>query len=465
VAKVLTEFGIKVFISKALRPTPFLSFAVLHMNAFAGINITASHNRKEDNGYKIYLKDGAQMSPPDDQVIIKLVNEVTDDEIFVDPKNVDPNTKLISIIPKSVEDAFLKGALDCMLHRDFCKKHGKELSVVYTPLHGTGYTFLKEGFKQAGFTNVHVVKSQNDECGDFKTIPYPNPETAAAFELAIKLAKEKDADICVASDPDADRMGVYVKVAKGKYVPLTGNELSSCIFEYVAYFRNKQYDMKKCLAVKSFVTTRLLDAIAERYKIELGETPTGFKWIMRYVNESPKKLIFSCEESYGCALSNYVRDKDAIGTTLFVLEMALALKRVGYNLYDLLHMLYDHYGVHKNYAFSVVYEGLSGKEKMNSIMEKLRNTPFKKLTDIDVVKMLDYKTNDVLEFKTMIKSKFKFPSTNTVKFFLSDDSTVTVRPSGTEPKIKIYFDIIDKSEELADNKFKILESALKKELA
>ncbi|MBR0039449.1 MAG: phospho-sugar mutase [Lachnospiraceae bacterium] len=465
VAKVLTEFGIKVYISKALRPTPFLSFAVLYMKAFAGINITASHNRKEDNGYKIYLKDGAQMSPPDDQVIIKLVNEITDDEIFVDPKNVHPNTKLISIIPKSVEDAFLKGALDCMLHRDFCKKHGKELSVVYTPLHGTGYTFLKEGFKQAGFTNVHVVKSQNDECGDFKTIPYPNPETAAAFELAIKLAKEKDADICVASDPDADRMGVYVKVAKGKYVPLTGNELSSCIFEYVAYFRNKQYDMKRCLAVKSFVTTRLLDAIAKRYNVELGETPTGFKWIMRYVNESSKKLIFSCEESYGCALSNYVRDKDAIGTTLFVLEMALALKRIGYNLYDLLHMLYDHYGVHKCYAFSVIYEGLSGKDKMNSIMEKLRNSPFKKLTDINVVKMLDYKTNDVLEFKTMKKSKFNFPSTNTVKFFLDDNSTVTVRPSGTEPKIKIYFDVIDKSEELADNKFKILESALKKELA
>ena len=465
VAKVLTEFNIKVYISKSLRPTPFLSFAVLYMKAFAGINITASHNRKEDNGYKIYLKDGAQMSPPDDKIIIDLVNNITDDEIFVDPKDVKPNEKLISVIPKKVEDAFLKGALDCMLHRDFCKKHGKELKVVYTPLHGTGYTFLKDGFKEAGFTNVYVVKEQNDECGDFKTIAYPNPETAPAFELAIKLAKEKDADICVASDPDADRMGVYVKVAKGKYVPLTGNELSACIFEYVAYFRNKELDFSKCLAVKSFVTTRLLDAIAEGYKIELGETPTGFKWIMRYVNESPKKLIFSCEESYGCALSKYVRDKDAIGTTLFVLEMALMFKRIGYNLYDLLHMLYNHYGVHKNYAFSVIYEGLSGKDKMNEIMEKLRNNPFKKLTDVNVVKMLDYKTNDVTDFTTMSKSKFDFPSTNTIKFFLDDKTTVTVRPSGTEPKIKIYFDIIDKSEELADNKYNILKQALDKELA
>lgn len=465
VAKVLTEFNIRVFISKDLRPTPFLSFAVLYMKAFAGINITASHNRKEDNGYKIYLRDGAQMSPPDDQVIINLVNNVTDDEIFVNPKNVHPNNKLISVIPKSVENAFLKGALECMIHRDYCKKHGKELCVVYTPLHGTGYTFLKDGFKEAGFTNVHVVKEQNDECGDFKTIAYPNPETAPAFDLAIKLAKKVDADICVASDPDADRMGVYVKVAKGKYVPLTGNELSSCIFEYVSYFKSKKLDFTKCLAVKSFVTTRLLDAIAKRYNIELGETPTGFKWIMRYVNSSTKKLVFSCEESYGCALSKYVRDKDAIGTTLFVLEMALVLKKAGINLYDFLHLLYKSYGVHKCYAFSVIYEGLSGKEKMNSIMEKLRYTPFDRLTDIKVTKMYDYKTSEIIYFDTKQKTKLDFPSTNTIKFFLSDNTTVTVRPSGTEPKIKIYFDIIDKSEELADNKFKILESALNKELA
>ena len=399
IAKVLTEFNIKVYISKDLRPTPFLSFAVLELKTFAGINITASHNRKEDNGYKIYLKDGAQFSPPEDQEIINLVNNVSDEEIFVDPKNVKANESLISVIPKSVEDKFLSKALDCIIHKDFCKKHGKELNVVYTPLHGTGYTFLEEGFKKAGFTNVNVVKSQNDRCGDFKTIDYPNPETAAAFELAIKLAKEKDSDICIANDPDADRMGVYVKVAKGKYVPLTGNELSSCIFEYVSYFKSKKMDFKKCLSVKSFVTTRLIDAIAKHYNVELAETPTGFKWIGKAVNRSPKKLVFACEESYGCALSDYVRDKDAIGTSLFVCEMALALKKAGFTLYDFLHMLYTYYGVHKCYAFSVVYEGISGKEKMSSIMDKLRNTPFRKLTDIDVTEMYDYKTNKVLDFK------------------------------------------------------------------
>ena len=465
VAKVLTEFNIKVYISKSLRPTPFLSFSVLEMKAFAGINITASHNRKEDNGYKIYLKDGAQFSPPEDKVVIDLVNSITDEEIFVDPKNVKTNESLISIIPKSVEDAFLSKALDCIIHKDFCKKFGKDIKVVYTPLHGTGYTFLKDGFKKAGFSSVYVVKAQNDENGNFKTISYPNPESAPAFDLAIKLAKEKDADICVATDPDADRMGVYVKVAKGKYLPLTGNELSSCIFEYVSYFKKDKMNMKDALSVKSFVTTRLIDAIANNYGVELKETPTGFKWICKEVNKSDKKLIFACEESYGCVLSDYVRDKDSIGTTLFVCEMALALKKAGFTLYDFLHMLYMNYGVHKCYAFSTAYEGISGKEKMSGIMNNLREKPFTKLADVNVLKVFDYSTNLVLDMKTMEKSHFDFGSTNTLKFILDDGNTVTIRPSGTEPKIKIYFDIIDKTEELADNKNKILESALRKELA
>ena len=463
-ASVLTEFNIKVQISKSLRPTPFLSFAVLRLKAFAGINITASHNRKEDNGYKIYLKDGAQMSPPDDKEIIDLVNSITDDEIFVDPKSVHTNKKLISIIPKSIEDEFLKGALDCVIHKDFCKKHGKDVKIVYTPLHGTGYTFLKDGFKKAGFTNVHVVKEQNDECGDFKTIAYPNPETAPAFELAVKLAKKIDADVCVATDPDADRMGVWVKIKKGEYVSLNGNELESCILEYVSYFKNKTMDFKKALAVKSFVTTRMLDAICDRYGVELRETPTGFKWIGKEVNKSPKKLIFAGEESYGCALSDYVRDKDGIGTTLFVCEMVLALKKAGLTLYDLLHLLYKHYGVRKCYAFSMVYEGISGKETMAKMMDKLRNDPFKKLTEYNVTKIYDYVTNMVNDLEKGTKYPFEFASTNTLKFFLSDGSTATIRPSGTEPKIKVYFDIIDTSEELSDNKAKILEQAMRKEL-
>ena len=448
-ASVLSEFNINVYVSEKLRPTPFLSFAVLNMKAFAGI----------------YLKDGAQFSPPEDKVIIDLVNNVTDEEIFVDPKSVKPNKKLIKPIPKSIEAAFLKGALNCIIHKDFCKKHGKELKIVYTPLHGTGYTFLKDGFKEAGFTNVHVVKEQNDECGDFKTIPYPNPETAPAFDMAVKLAKKVDADVCVATDPDADRMGVWVRTEKGKYVSLNGNELESCILQYVAYFKNQTMDLTKALAVKSFVTTRMLDAIAARYKVEMKETPTGFKWICKEVNKSTKKLIFAGEESYGCALSDYVRDKDGIGTTLFVCEMTLALKRAGLTLVDFLKLIYKHYGVHKCYAFSMVYEGLAGKEIMASMMDKLRTKPFDKLTDIKVTEIYDYKTNMVKDVVHGTAHSFEFGSTNTLKFFLEDNSTVTIRPSGTEPKIKIYFDIIDSTEELADNKAKILENAMRKELS
>lgn len=462
IAEVMSEYGIVTYVSTDIRPTPFLSYAVLDMKAFAGINITASHNRKEDNGYKIYLSDGAQMSSPEDKKIIEFVDNVSENEMFASPKNVKINRKLINKIPKDVEKRFLEHALDIIIHKDFCKKHGKELKVVYTPLHGTGYTFLEEGFKKAGFTNVVVVKEQNDKCGEFKTISYPNPETAAAFELALKYAKKIDADIVVATDPDADRMGVYVKVKKGEYVSLTGNELASCIFEYIIYFKKKMYDMKKSFAAKSFVTTRLLDAIADRYGIELKVTPTGFKWIGKEMNKSKKTFIFGAEESYGAVLSGYVRDKDAIGTTLFVLEMALALKLANLTLYDLLHLLYNEYGVYKNYAFSMTYDGVAGKEKIRDMMKDLRKTPFTKLTDIDSVLMYDYSDNMVYDFKTKERKHFDFVPNNTLKFVMSDKTNITIRPSGTEPKIKIYFDILDDSIELADNKNKILESALRK---
>lgn len=462
IAKVLTEFDINVYVSKDVRPTPFLSYAVLNMKAFIGINITASHNRKEDNGYKIYLEDGAQFSYPSDQKIIKLVNEIKDEEIFVDPKKLKPNNRLIKPIPKEIENKFLEEAYNLLMHKDFCKKYGKDLCIVYTPLHGTGYTFLKDGFKKAGFTNVHVVTSQNDKCGEFKTLPYPNPETAKAFEEALKLANKVDADVVIATDPDADRMGVYCKIAKGKYKSLTGNELASILFEYKVEFLKNKIDFDNAIAFKSFVTTRLLDAIAKENKIEFHETPTGFKWIGAEINKSPKHFIFGAEESYGCVLSDYVRDKDAIGTTLFTCEVTLVLKKAGFTLYDILKLLYKHYGVYKCYQASLVYEGVAGKEKMANIMDNLRKNPPKKITDIDVLKVYDYETNVATNMTNMSKSHFDFPSTNTIKYFLSDDSVITIRPSGTEPKIKLYFDIKDNDIEKADNKFDILKQAFEK---
>lgn len=465
ISKVLSEYGIKVFISKDVRPTPFLSYAVLSMKAVAGINITASHNRKEDNGYKIYLSDGAQFSAPDDKTIIKLVNETTENEYFVPEAEMKYDKRLINFIPSKVEKDFLDKALSLLLHKDFCKKNGKNIKVVYTPLHGTGYVFLEEGFKRAGFTNVYVVKSQNDKCGEFKTVAYPNPESALAFTEALKLAKAKDADIVVATDPDADRLGVYVRVKKGKYMPLTGNELASVLFEYIAYFKKKRMNLKNALAAKSFVTTRLLDVIAKRYGIEFKVTPTGFKWIGKEINKSKKTMIFGAEESYGAVLSDYVRDKDAIGTTLFVLEMALVCKNAGFTLYQMLNLLYNQYGTYKNYVFSTTYEGVSGKSKINSIMNKLINTPFASLAGIKTMYMYNYNTNIMHDFTTGKDRHFEFVPNNTVKFVLADDTAITIRPSGTEPKIKIYFDIHDKSEKLTEKKFNMLEKPLRKILA
>ena len=448
ISKVFSEFDIKVYIGKELRPTPFLSYAVLNLKTCIGINITASHNRKEDNGYKVYLGDGAQFSPPEDQKIINLVNEVTDEEIFVDPKNVKGKKEYIHFIPKEIEDNFLKEALDIIINKDLCKKEGKNLKVVYTPLHGTGSVFLKEGFKRAGFSNVYIVKEQDDKCGDFKTIPYPNPETIQAFDLAKNLAKKVDADIIIATDPDADRMGVCVRVTKGEYVPFTGNELNSILFEYIAHLKGKTVNLKNTLAVKSFVTTRLIDAIAKNYGVELKETPTGFKWICKEINKSKKKQIIACEESYGCSLSDYVRDKDGIGTTLFVCEMALELKKAHFTLYDFLKMVYNYYGIHRCHSFSIVYEGVEGKEKMANIMDKLRSEPFTKLADAKVIKIYDYKNLLMTDICTKKQAKFVFGSTNTLKFILSDNNTLTIRPSGTEPKIKIYFDIIAETSRL-----------------
>lgn len=465
IAKVLSEYGIKVFISKDVRPTPFLSYAVLNMKAVAGINITASHNRKEDNGYKIYLSDGAQFSSPEDKTIIKFVNETNENEYFVPESEMKYDKKLINFIPPKIEKGFLDTALSLLLHKDFCKKHGKDIKVVYTPLHGTGYTFLEEGFKRAGFTNVYVVKSQNDKCGDFKTVAYPNPESPLAFNEALKLAKTKDADIIVATDPDADRLGVYVRIKKGHYVPLTGNELASVLFEYVSYFKKKRMNLKNALAAKSFVTTRLLDVIAERYGIEFKVTPTGFKWIGKEINKSKKTLIFGAEESYGAILSDYVRDKDAIGTTLFVLEMALVCKNAGFTLYQMLNLLYNHYGAYKNYVFSTTYEGVSGKAKINGIMDKLINTPFTSLSGVKVTHMYNYNNNIVHDFVSGSNRHFDFVPNNTVKYVLADDTTITIRPSGTEPKIKIYFDIHDKTEKLTDKKYALLEKSLRKILA
>ena len=457
--------GIQVFTFKSLRPTPFLSFAIRELGAFGGVNITASHNAKDYNGYKLYLSDGAQFSFPDDEKIIEYVNKIDDLSKCKTMTEKEAIKKgLLKYIDGAIDKNFKKCAEEKLINKNMVKKYGKELKVVYTPLHGTGSVFLKDAFKEVGFTNVKIVKSQDDRNGEFKTVTYPNPESKAAFNEALKLAKKNDADIVVATDPDADRLGVYVKVSKDNYLALTGNELASIIFEYILYFAKlNKTNFNNCYAVKSFVTTRMIESICKKYGIELKVTLTGFKWIGKEILHSKKHFIFGCEESYGFLVSDYVRDKDAISATLLTLELALAFKKyVGMNLIDVLNMMKDYYGVYKNYNKNLDFAGVDGIEQMKSLMNSLRENPIKQLTDIKVLKIDDYLTSKSVDLVNNTTSQLMLPSNNTIVLKLADNSVITIRPSGTEPKIKIYFDILDGREELADNKYEILCQAISK---
>ena len=457
--------GIKVYTFKSLRPTPFLSFVIRELGVAGGVNITASHNAKDYNGYKLYLSDGAQFSFPDDEKIINYVNKIDDLSKCKTMSEKDAIKKgLLKYIDGAIDKKFKKCAEDKLINKAMVKKYGKELKVVYTPLHGTGSVFLKDAFKEVGFTNVKIVKSQDDRNGEFKTVTYPNPESKAAFNEALKLATQNDADIIVATDPDADRLGVYVKTGNKNYMPLTGNELASIIFEYILFFAKKnKVNFAKSYAVKSFVTTRMMEAICKRYNLELKVTLTGFKWIGKEILKSNKQFLFGCEESYGFLVSDYVRDKDAISATLLTLELALAFKKyVGANLIDVLNMMRDYYGVYKNYNKNLDFVGVDGQEKMKSLMDSLRKNPITQLTDIKVIRTDDYLTSKSHDMITQRDTTLPFPSNNTIVMNFEDNSVITIRPSGTEPKIKIYFDILDKEEALADNKYEILQQAVTK---
>lgn len=455
VCKVLVANNIEVYLTEGPRPTPFLSYLVRYYKTGAGINITASHNTKEYNGYKFYLSDGAQVSYPDDENVINYVNNIKDifNVKYVSDKDL-LKSKLYHKIDKKPEVAFRKDAESFIINKKFVKKYGKDIKIVYTPLHGVGSYFLKDAFKNVGFTNVSIVKSQDDMCGDFKTVASPNPEKIEAWVEAINLATKCDADIIVATDPDADRMGVYVKIKKGIYKELTGNQMGAIMLEYISYFINKNSKSKKeRYAVKSFVTTRLLDDICRRYGTRLITTLTGFKWIGKAIEENKNKdFVFATEESIGFLVNNYVRDKDSIASSLIILEIALVFKKIlDKNLYDFLNMLYGHYGARANRGQNIEFPGLEGKTQMKKIMTNLRNENITHITDIAVIKKEDY-----------LKGVEGYAKNDTFRFYLADGSMITIRPSGTEPKIKLYYDCKDDSIELAENKIDILMQAMTK---
>lgn len=458
-ALCLAANGIKAYVFESLRPTPELSYAVRELKCAAGINITASHNPPEYNGYKVYWEDGAQITPPHDTGIMAEVKAVTD---YADVKTMDKQEAisqgLYEQIGAAIDDKYIEELKKQVIHWDSIKEMGSKLKIVYTPLHGTGNLPARRVLKEIGFENVYVVPEQELPDGDFPTVSYPNPEAAEAFELALKLAKEKDADLVLATDPDADRLGVYVKDTKsGEYITLTGN-MSGCL---LADYEISQIKETKGLPedgklIKTIVTSNLADAIAKYYNVELVEVLTGFKFIgqqiLGFETTGKGSYLFGFEESYGCLIGTHARDKDAIVATMALCEAAAYYKTKDMTLWDAMIAMYERYGYYKDGVQSVTMKGIEGLNKIQEIMTQLRENPPKEINGHKVLSFRDYQADTVQNIETGEVQPTGLPKSNVLYFDMSDNVWMCVRPSGTEPKIKFYYGVVGTSLDDADQK-------------
>ena len=466
-ALCLAANGIKAYIFESLRPTPELSFAVRHLGCAAGINVTASHNPPEYNGYKVYWEDGAQITPPHDSGIMGEVKSISDwNTVKTMDKAEAEKAGLFQVIGKEVDDAYMAELKKQVLHMDAIEAEGKNLKIVYSPLHGTGNIPARRILKELGFENVYVVKEQELPDGDFPTVSYPNPEAAEAFELGLKLAKEVDADLVLATDPDADRLGVRVKDKNGEYHDLTGN-MSGCLLA------NYEISQKKAIngslpedgaLIKTIVTTNLADAIAKGYGVKLIEVLTGFKFIGQQIlgfEQSGKgSYLFGFEESYGCLIGTYARDKDAIVATMALCEAAAYYKTQGKTLWDAMIEMYEQFGYYKDAIQSVTMKGIEGLQKIQEIMNSLRQNPPKEFAGHKVVAVRDYKADTITDVATGEVKPTGLPNSNVLYYELTDDAWVCVRPSGTEPKVKFYYGVKGTSLADADEKSDIMGKAV-----
>ena len=446
-ALTLCANGIKAYLFESLRPTPELSFAVRYLDCVAGINITASHNPPEYNGYKVYWEDGAQITPPNDVGIMREVGAIADwENIKVMTEEQAKNQGLLEIIGKEVDDAYMEELKSLVLNQDAIDKYAKDLTVVFTPLHGTGNLPARRILKEIGFDNVYVVPEQELPNGEFPTVSYPNPEAKEAFELALALAKEKDADLVLATDPDADRLGCYVKDGNGEYRVLTGN-MSGCLHaDYeIGQMKEKKLAPKDGSLIKTIVTTNMADAIAKYYKVGLIEVLTGFKYIGEQIlkMEQTKKghYLFGFEESYGCLIGTHARDKDAIVATMALCECAAYYKSKGMNMWDAMIALYDKVGYYMDGQKAITLAGVEGATKITKLMDDLRNDPLKSIGGYKVTEFRDYQMDKVIDIKTGKESPTGLPQSNVLYFDMEDGAWVCVRPSGTEPKVKFYYGI------------------------
>lgn len=465
-ALTLNANGIKAYVFDSLRPTPELSYAVRKLKAIAGIVITASHNPPKYNGYKVYWEDGAQITAPKDKQIIEQVNKVQNYEEVKTMKKEEAIKKgLYNVIGKQIDDSYIEELKKLVLNSEIIKKVAPEIKIVYTPLHGTGNILVRRILDELGFKKVYVVPEQELPDGNFSTVSYPNPEDARAFELALKLAKEKDADLVLATDPDADRLGVYAKDSKtGNYMPFTGNMSGLLIAEYeLSQRKEKNTIPENGVLIKSIVSSNMAKEITKAYNIEMIEVLTGFKYIGEKIKEFEQdkshEYLFGYEESYGCLVGTHARDKDAIVAVMALCEAATYYKSKGLTLWDQMINMYEKYGYYKEDIVSVTLEGADGAEKIKQIMKELRSKPLNKLGNYKILKVRDYQEDKTEDLITGRIGKTNLPKSNVLYYELENDSWCCVRPSGTEPKIKFYIGIKGISLNDAEEKIKELKEA------
>lgn len=454
--------GIKAYVFDALRPTPELSFSVRYLGCTAGIVITASHNPPEYNGYKVYWEDGAQITSPRDKEIISYVKNVTDYHTVKTMSIEEAKSKGLYIqTGKEIDDAFMAELKKQILHPEIIAETGKDLKIVYTPFNGTGNVPARRILKELGFENVYVVPEQEMPDPKFTTLEYPNPEDPKAFTLALKLAKEVGADIVLATDPDADRLGIYALDTKsGEYVPFTGNMSGMLIAEYILRERTALGKMPANPAlVKTIVTTNMADEITKAYNVTEIEVLTGFKYIGEqikwFIEKGTYNYVFGLEESYGCLAGTHARDKDAIVAVMCLCEVAAYCKKQGITLWDMMLSMYEKYGYYKEDLYTITMKGKEGSEQIAAIMENLRANPPKEFGQWKVLAMRDYTKDERVDIVTNEKTSTGLPSSNVLYFELSDDAWCCARPSGTEPKIKFYMGV--KGNSLSDAKSKVTE--------
>ena len=438
-ANIFSANGIKVYLFEDMRPTPEMSFAIRHLGCQSGIILTASHNPKEYNGYKAYWDDGAQVLAPHDKGIIEEVNKISSAAEI----KFEGNKELIQIIGKEIDDEYLRQVHTISIDPEVIKRQ-KDLKIVYTPIHGTGMMLIPQSLKLWGFENVHCVPEQMVKSGDFPTVVSPNPENAEALSMAIDLAKQLDADIVMASDPDADRVGMACKNSKGEWVLVNGNQTCLIFLYYIIKNRIAMGKMKgNEFIVKTIVTTEVIRKVAEKNHIELMDCYTGFKWIAREIriNEGKKQYIGGGEESYGFMAADFVRDKDAVSACSLLAEICAWAKDQGKTLYDVLMDIYVEYGFSKEVTVNVVKPGKSGAEEIKAMMDNYRACPPKELGGSKVVLVKDYKTLKATDAEGRVEDLHMPEPSNVLQFFTEDGTKVSVRPSGTEPKIKFYMEI------------------------